>query len=417
MSASTTARAGSRARACWQELMDALFAPLLRPWRTLLVFIAYALGAAALTGAIAITQSTTGSVVERLTQAASQEVRVIDTRAEGQPWTMSDPTAKNSWATQEKVAAQLRTIEGVTDAIQVRRFTPVSNHISRLSMTLDRHELSRASSIQVYCTTQRYLTSRGASVAIGQLSLLNSTTAASVVLGSAAAASLNIATVGPDLTISLNGRAVSVAAILRPAGDPVLDSATYFSPGTLPILADQLDATIFVSTQTGYAEPVAKAIPLALAPTEPGKISVAKVSNLAKLQQGINSDLAQLMSIVGLVILILSALTAGTTMFLSVNHRYPEIALRRAMGASRFSIARLFLYEGLAIGTAGGIVGTALGVAVAWFAAKRSHWPLCIGWQTVVLGCIIGFLTGIVASLIPAIHAARRDPAGVLRSA
>ncbi len=104
-------------------------------------------------------------------------------------------------------------------------------------------------------------------------------------------------------------------------------------------------------------------------------------------------------------------------MFLAVNHRYPEIALRRAMGGSRASIARLFLYEGIAIGLAGGIVGTGAGTIIGWYSATTNHWPLNIGWTTVLLGWGIGLLTGIVASIVPAIHAARQDPAGILRAA
>ena len=44
--------------------------------------------------------------------------------------------------------------------------------------------------------------------------------------------------------------------------------------------------------------------------------------------------------------------------------RAPEIALRRAMGASRASVWRIFTYEGVLIGLAGGVLGDAAGVGL-----------------------------------------------------
>ena len=169
-------------------------------------------------------------------------------------------------------------------------------------------------------------------------------------------------------------------------------------------------------TEKGYAEPLAKALPLALAPNNPGSIQVSTTSQLANLQAGINTDLTRLLSILAWVILTLSALTAGTTMFLSVQHRAPEIALRRAMGASRLSIWRLFTYEGTLIGLAGGILGTAAGSGLVWVIARHNAWPVCIGTQTTSLALLAGLATGIIASTIPAIHAAHRDPAQILRT-
>ena len=60
----------------------------------------------------------------------------------------------------------------------------------------------------------------------------------------------------------------------------------------------------------------------------PGRISVSAVAALRSLQEGINTDLGSLLLVIGGVILVLSALTAGATMFLSVQHRQAEIALR-----------------------------------------------------------------------------------------
>jgi hypothetical protein len=265
-------------------------------------------------------------------------------------------------------------------------------------------------------TTSGYLDYHHLRAVSGSPGLLdNSWQGAEVVVGARAAKELGVEAAEPGVVLWVNGRPVSVVAVLAESGTLRYDNALYFSPGTLTYLTDQLESEWQVATQEGYAEPVAKALPLAMSPLNPGQIAVSTPPQLALLQQGINSDLGRLLGVIGVVILVLSALTAGTTMFLSVQHREAEIALRRAMGASRHSIWRLFLYEGLAIGVTGGVLGTGLGFVVTAILCRLSHWPLQLGLDLPVLGIGVGLLAGAVASLVPALYAARRDPAGILR--
>lgn len=103
-------------------------------------------------------------------------------------------------------------------------------------------------------------------------------------------------------------------------------------------------------------------------------------------------------------------------MFLSVQHRFAEIALRRAMGASRRSIFWLFIVEGTAIGIIGGILGTGLGIALTILITHINHWPIALGLNVITQGLMVGFLTGSLASIIPSIYASHRDPAQILRT-
>lgn len=407
---------GTRLGALAQELLDAAGAPLSRLGRTSLVFAAYMLGAAALVASSIITQSATGSVVTQLTSSGSSEVTISQAELSlAQPWRKDDPTAKQSWQYAEGQSAALRGMEGVRSVAQVRNFNVQGNHLTRLSSAMDPMETSRVQ-VRSSMTTVDELHRWGLIPERGRIDLMSSEDHQVVALGAEAAQKFGISDVAPGLELWINGRPVSVVAVFSPTGQTE-DDQIYLSPGCLPVLRDQLRLVHVVETEPGYAEPIARAAPMVLAPDNPGSISVSTVAQLAKLQEGINSDLGSLMSAIGIVVLVLSGLTASTTMFLAVNNRYPEIALRRAMGASRSSIARLFLYEGTAIGLAGSVVGTSLGVAVGWLAARSHHWELSVGWQTIILGWGAGLLTGVLASIIPAAHAARKDPAGILRSA
>jgi len=390
----------SRSSATVQRVGDALTAPLDRMARSVLVVIAYILGVAALVGALGVMNGTTGQIVKRLTEAGSNQITVIDTSPIDGSWTVLDSQART-----------LAPIEGVHDSIPIQTFTVVANTVTRLRGTGEKF------TGRILMTDERFMAAYQMIPQVGQVDLLsNRWNGVVVVLGAVAAQTLGVASIEPGVSIWVNDRPADVVAILRPTGDILLDDALYFSPGSGPVLLDSLNRMVEVHTQPGYAEPLAVAIPIALSPGNPGQIQTSTVAQLVQLQQGINTDLGALLSVIGSVVLVLSALTAGTTMFLSVQHRGAEIALRRAMGASRWSIFSLFTIEGVAIGTTGGIFGTGLGIALTMVITHVNNWPLALGVGIVAQGVAVGFTAGAVASIIPAIYASRRDPAQILRT-
>jgi macrolide transport system ATP-binding/permease protein len=293
--------------------------------------------------------------------------------------------------------------------VPVQRYNP--NVISRLGddpMTGQR----------LVVTDERFFQANGMSAASGRVELLSNPELGSLaVLGSVVAKDLNVPQAGSDISINVNGRFVPVVGVLNPSGDPLLDGQVYFNAGAAPLLTRDSDASLIVLTGPGYGEPLGSAIPELLSPGSPSAIQVSTIAQLASLQQGIASDLSGLLSVIGLVILVLSALSAATVMFLSVQHRSAEIALRRAMGATRASIWRLFTYEGILISAAGAILGTAVGILIAFLTARANGWPLSIGLEAVLAGLGVGLLAGMVASAFPALYAARREPATILRAA
>jgi macrolide transport system ATP-binding/permease protein len=383
-----------------QEFVDATAGMLRRPARSGLVLLAYVLGVAALVAAMGVMSSTSGQIVARLTDAGSSRLRVTD----------MDLTSA-AWADSGDQAAQIEGMEGVVTAVPVRTFALLSNTVSRIDGLGDQFDG------HLLATDERYLLAQGMAMASGSWGLLsNSWQGAVVVAGSAAAGRLGLSGSHPGISLMVNHRSVDVAGVLSPSGDSNLDDALIFSPATITYLADQVDNFLLVDCQPGYAEPLAKAIPLALMPDNPGQIGVSVVAQLAQLQLGINGDLSQLLATIGWVILALSALAAGTTMFLSVQQRSPEIALRRAMGASRGSIRRIFTYEGVLIGVCGGVMGSAVGEVITWVVARANAWPLCLGVTTALSGVALGLIAGVMASLPPAIYAANQQPAQILRT-
>jgi ABC-type antimicrobial peptide transport system permease subunit len=99
----------------------------------------------------------------------------------------------------------------------------------------------------------------------------------------------------------------------------------------------------------------------------------------------------------------------------SARRRTKEIAVRVALGARRRDVGRLILNEGLALALAGGVLG--LGAAAA---ARRLLSTLLFGVGPLDAATLAGSaallgLVALLASLAPALAAARADPLVALR--
>lgn len=136
-------------------------------------------------------------------------------------------------------------------------------------------------------------------------------------------------------------------------------------------------------------------------------------------------DLAQLISMahylgyacVGLVL----ALVATTTV-MSVEDRIKEHAVLQTIGFSGYRVFRMVLMESVLLSVAGGIIG----VGTAMVMLKLSS--LSVGAEAVTIaftpsmrlamtGVIVSFLSGTLAGIAPAVHAARTEIVPALRQA
>ena len=59
------------------------------------------------------------------------------------------------------------------------------------------------------------------------------------------------------------------------------------------------------------------------------------------------------------------AMGIASVLIVSVVQRSPQIGILRAIGMSRRSVLRVFLYQGLLVGLGGAALGSALGSALA----------------------------------------------------
>jgi putative ABC transport system permease protein len=114
------------------------------------------------------------------------------------------------------------------------------------------------------------------------------------------------------------------------------------------------------------------------------------------------------------VTLVLGVIGVFAVSYLNVRERTGEIGLRIAVGATRPSIAMLFVAESCVLSLAGGMVGILVGVVIAMLLKAVSAWPLIVNLEGVGTPLATSAAIGVLCSLIPAWRASRVMPAVAL---
>lgn len=102
-------------------------------------------------------------------------------------------------------------------------------------------------------------------------------------------------------------------------------------------------------------------------------------------------------------------------MLATVLERTREIGVRRATGARKADIRRQFITEAFTISSLGGLVGVAVGVAIAWIVAASAGWPTVVTGSSILLSTGVSIAVGLASGLYPAARAAELDPIEALR--
>ncbi len=102
-------------------------------------------------------------------------------------------------------------------------------------------------------------------------------------------------------------------------------------------------------------------------------------------------------------------------MLVSVTERTKEIGIRKSLGARRKDILLQFLVESMIVSATGGIIGTALGLALASVVSIVLDVPPVVSPGIIIVAVLFSAVVGVFFGIYPANRAAKLDPIDALR--
>jgi putative ABC transport system permease protein len=149
--------------------------------------------------------------------------------------------------------------------------------------------------------------------------------------------------------------------------------------------------------------------------TEEDNFEIDKSDALAEQFIGFLSGISGAAGVIGFITLVGAAIGLMNIMLVAVTERTKEVGLTKAIGATRQSIRRQFLFESIIISLLGAAIGIFLGVIVGNLFGIFLNTGFLIPWFWVFSGIVICFFTGLFAGVYPASKAAKLDPIVALR--
>ena len=152
-----------------------------------------------------------------------------------------------------------------------------------------------------------------------------------------------------------------------------------------------------------------------IADSSSADFSVSTQEDLMSSLSSISETLTILLGAIAGISLLVGGIGIMNMMLTTVTERTREIGLRKAIGAKRKDISIQFISESIALTFISGIIGIALGLAIALTLTSLGIITSVVTWQSVVLSFGICALVGMVFGIYPANKAAKLKPIEALR--
>ncbi|HKX52578.1 MAG TPA: ABC transporter permease [Nitrosospira sp.] len=380
--------------------------------RSLLIILAMALGVAAVVVLTALGDGARGYVVRQFSSVGTNLIVVLPGRAEtsgGFPGAALGQTPRD---------LTLEDARSLVHLPQIRRYAPLNVGVAELASA------GRLREVTVLGSTADILPIRHMNLAQGSFLApeKGSERSAQIVLGAKLAQELFPQSSPIGERVRLGDRRFLVSAVLQPQGEtmgfntdeiviiPIDYAQALFNTSSL--------FRILVETRSrSDLLPAKEAIRDILKQRHDGEEDITVITQDAVLATFDRILRALTLGVAGIaaISLAVAGILVMNVMLVSVTQRTSEIGLLKAIGAPSAEIRHLFLAEAVWLSLAGGIAGFALGQFGSLLI--RLAYPQLPAWPPVwanIAGVGVAFVTGLLASLVPAARAARLDPVRAL---
>lgn len=161
--------------------------------------------------------------------------------------------------------------------------------------------------------------------------------------------------------------------------------------------------------------------------------AVSPTQEIASLFEGIVSNLQKILLLLAWLIVIVAGVGVMVSIYNTMNERRREIAIMRALGASRGTVLRVVLLESVLLSLLGGLLGLALGhgliavispivleqtgvsigaLQLGWSTYQVGDWKVDIIWELALVPLLVVLAS--LAGFVPAMAAYRTDVARAL---
>ena len=186
--------------------------------------------------------------------------------------------------------------------------------------------------------------------------------------------------------------------------DPlVVAPAATDEPGRIAVL-------VVIAADPALVQPLSAVVQSALEGVDPSSVKIQTSQQLAALRALIKGQLGDSGRSLVALVFTATAILVGAVQFGFVMLRRKDFGRRRALGASQRLILALLLLQTSLVAAVGAITGSAIAISIMWIVGD----PLPNPAYAVALA-ILAVFVGALASLLPAIAAARREPIHELR--
>lgn len=184
-----------------------------------------------------------------------------------------------------------------------------------------------------------------------------------------------------------------------------LTEGVTFLKGKAGIIATRVDSAEDVSRVSSQIDATFRNAP---APTRSEGERAFQLSFLAALGN-IKAFILSISSAVVFTILLVS----GNTMAMSIRERTREVAVLKTLGFTRRTILGLFIFEGITLAVAGGLLGTLGAQALLLAAAASPAGAMMAGFKVtlpvLLTGVAVASMVGFLSTFLPSWHASRLD--------